>query len=155
MASPAVDSLAEIVVLNPNRYPEVARRRLANWLESVLGELAPQATSFAVRFVGDRAMRSLNSTYRAVDRTTDVLSFPGEETPEGHHLGDVAISVPVARRQAAEREHPVEVELGSLLLHGVLHCLGHDHETDEGEMRRIELRLRRRWLDQRGIELRP
>ena len=66
------------------------------------------------------------------------------------HLGDVVISVPAARRQAARLGHGVDVELRVLLLHGVLHCLGHDHETDDGSMERLELRLRRRWLDDGG-----
>jgi probable rRNA maturation factor len=94
-------------------------------------------------------MRSLNSTYRSIDRSTDVLSFPGEEGPEGVHLGDVAIALPVARRQAAELGHSVDRELRCLLLHGVLHCLGHDHESDGGEMDRLELALRERWVDAR------
>lgn len=141
----------EIVLQNPNRYPEAAARRLRPWLEALVAELAaghePAPASFGVRFVGDRAMRAMNRDYRGRDRTTDVLSFPGEETPEGPHLGDVAVSVPAARRQAAEQGVPVERELRRLLLHGVLHCLGHDHESDGGAMERLERRLGRRWLD--------
>ena len=75
-----------------------------------------------------------------------VLSFPGEPSPEGAHLGDVAICYPVARIQAQRTGHPVSREVRLLLLHGVLHCLGHDHETDDGEMRKLERRLRRRWI---------
>ena len=92
-------------------------------------------------------MRLLNSTYRDIDGATDVLSFPGESTPEGRHLGDLAIAVPVARRQAKELGHSAERELRCLLLHGVLHCLGHDHEADDGEMDSLELQLRARWVD--------
>ncbi|MCP4201337.1 MAG: rRNA maturation RNase YbeY [bacterium] len=91
-------------------------------------------------------MRRLNRAFRGKDRPTDVLSFPGETTMDGIHLGDIAVSVPAARRQALERGHSVERELKVLLLHGVLHCLGHDHETDSGEMDRLERRLRRRWV---------
>lgn len=137
---------AEILVDNPNRYPEVEARRLRRWLGGVLEALAPTADSLAVRFVGDRAIRGLNRSYRSIDRPTDVLSFPGGETPEGSHLGDIAISVPAARRQAAERGHAVERELEHLLLHGVLHCLGYDHESDDGRMERLEHELRRRWV---------
>jgi probable rRNA maturation factor len=141
----------EIVLQNPNRYPEAAARRLRPWLAALVGELAagrrPAPASFGVRFVGDRAIRAMNRDYRGRDRPTDVLSFPGEETPEGPHLGDVAVSVPTARRQAAQQGVPVERELRRLLLHGVLHCLGHDHETDGGAMERLERRLARRWLD--------
>jgi probable rRNA maturation factor len=87
-------------------------------------------------------MRRANRTWRGKDKTTDVLSFPGEEG----HLGDILISVPEARRQTAAAGHPVERELKVLLLHGVLHCLGYDHEADQGEMERLERRLRRKWL---------
>ena len=110
-------------------------------------ELVPEASSFSVRFVGDRAIRGINRDFRGIDRATDVLSFPGEEGPEGRHLGDVAISIPTARRQAGERGETVERELRALILHGILHCMGYDHETDDGEMSRFERRLRARWLE--------
>ena len=101
-----------------------------------------------VRFTSDRELRRLNRTFRAKDRPTDVLSFPGERSGEGWHLGDVAISVPTARRQALEAGHETGEELRVLLLHGVLHCLGYDHETDDGAMERLERRLRRRWIEE-------
>jgi probable rRNA maturation factor len=132
----------EIALQNPNRYPEARARRLRPWLERLLDELAPEAMSLGVRFCGDREMRRVNRQFRDKDKSTDVLSFPGDEP----HLGDILISVPTARRQAAEAGHPAERELMVLLLHGVLHCLGHDHETDQGEMERLERRLRRRWI---------
>ncbi|HEX5760219.1 MAG TPA: rRNA maturation RNase YbeY [Thermoanaerobaculia bacterium] len=136
----------EVAIHNPNGYPEAAARRLRPWLEELVASLAPRAASFGVRFAGDRALRRVNRAYRGKDRPTDVLSFPGEGGPEGWHLGDVLVSVPTARRQAAAAGHPVERELKLLLLHGVLHCLGHDHETDGGAMARRERRLRRAWL---------
>lgn len=132
----------EIVLQNPNRYPEAQARRLRSWLERLVGELAPQAGSLGVRFAGDRELRRANRHYRGKDQPTDVLSFPGEEG----YLGDILISVPTARRQAESAGHSVERELQVLLLHGILHCLGYDHETDQGEMERLERRLRRRWL---------
>jgi probable rRNA maturation factor len=131
----------EIVLLNPNHYPETGVRRLRPWLAALVAELAPAAQSLGVRFVGDREMLRTNRQFRGQDKTTDVLSFPGEEG----HLGDVLISVPAARRQAAAAGHGVDAELKALLLHGVLHCLGYDHETDRGEMDRLERRLRRSW----------
>lgn len=131
----------ELVLLNPNHYPESGARRLRPWLTSLVAALAPGAESLGVRFVGDREMRRVNRHFRGKDRTTDVLSFPGE----GGHLGDVLISVPAARRQAAAAGHGMDRELRTLLLHGVLHCLGYDHETDQGEMERLERRLRRTW----------
>lgn len=140
-------SLQRVQLDNPNRYREAGARRLRPWFEEVVAELAhdPSAT-VAVRFVSDREMTRLNREFRGTDRPTDVLTFPGEKTVEGLHLGDIAVSVPTARRQALERGHSVERELELLLLHGVLHCLGYDHETDDGEMEQLERRLRRRWL---------
>ena len=119
--------------------------------------MAPGVDSLAIRFVSDREMRRLNATYRHRDRATDVLSFPGDgevadaAEPTGlpdteRHLGDVAISVPTARRQADQLGHSVETELRILMLHGVLHLLGYDHETDDGAMDQLEGRLRRRYI---------
>jgi probable rRNA maturation factor len=146
MPDPAEPPIVELTLGNPCRYREVRRRELAPWLRALLAELAPQADSFAVRFTSDRAMRELNHRYRGKDHATDVLSFPGGAGAEGHHLGDVVIAVPTARRQAAAAGDDTGAELRRLLLHGVLHCLGHDHDTDDGEMERLERRLRRRWL---------
>ncbi|HXO28175.1 MAG TPA: rRNA maturation RNAse YbeY, partial [Thermoanaerobaculia bacterium] len=106
--------MAEIALLNPNRYSEVSARRLRPWLERVLPELLRErplgalnslgaldalnslnslnALSVGVRFAGDRAMRRANRQFRGKDQTTDVLSFPGD----GAHLGDILISVPQA-----------------------------------------------------------
>ena len=138
----------EIVLLNPNRYPEAGARQLRPWLIRLLAEVAPAALSLGVRFASDREVRRANRAFRGKDKPTDVLSFPGED---GGHLGDILISVPTARRQAAAAGQPVERELRILLLHGVLHCLGYDHETDQGEMERLERRLRKRWIPA-GIE---
>ncbi|HEV8242186.1 MAG TPA: rRNA maturation RNase YbeY [Thermoanaerobaculia bacterium] len=143
----------DLALDNPCGYAEVRRRELRPWLLALLGELAPEAGSFAVRFTSDREMRRLNRDFRGKDKPSDVLSFPGERAPEPHrdaegrHLGDVVIAVPTARRQAEERSNAVERELRTLVLHGVLHCLGYDHETDGGAMERLERKLRRRWLD--------
>jgi probable rRNA maturation factor len=145
----------DLALDNPCGYAEVRRRQLRPWLVALLGELAPEAGSFAVRFTSDREMRRLNRDFRGKDKPTDVLSFPGESAAvasasrdgEGPHLGDVVIAVPTARRQAEERGDEVERELRTLVLHGVLHCLGYDHETDDGAMERLERQLRRRWLD--------
>ncbi len=155
-AAPAAprDGAREIALLNPNRYPEAAARPLRRWLAALLAELAPGSATLGVRFAGDRAVRRANRAFRGLDKSTDVLSFPGGEVPaEGTggagdvHLGDILISVPAARRQAAAAGHAAAREVRLLLLHGVLHCLGHDHETDGGAMERLERRLRRRWLD--------
>jgi probable rRNA maturation factor len=125
----------------------VAPGEIRLWLRAVIGELAPSARSLGVSLCGDRTMRILNREHRGLDKPTDVLSFPGGASLEGYHLGDIVISVPQARRQAEAAGHALDRELRLLLLHGVLHCLGHDHETDDGAMDRLERRLRRRWLD--------
>jgi probable rRNA maturation factor len=136
-----------LTLQNPNRYPEAASRRLRPWLSRLLKELVPAGQTLVVRFTGERVIRRLNREFRGQDRATDVLSFPGTKSIEGRHLGDIAISVPAARRQAAAAGHSVERELKILALHGVLHCLGHDHEADRGEMERLERQLRRRWIN--------
>jgi probable rRNA maturation factor len=155
----------EISLQNPNRYPGVKAAELRPWLDGVVAELAPAAATFAVLFCGDRAMRKTNRDYRGFDKTTDVLSFRGDLPPaaaaarwakaappfsagpaSGGHLGDLLISVPQAARQAAELGHGLDAELRILLLHGILHCLGFDHEADDGTMNRLEAELRRRFV---------
>lgn len=137
----------EVAFQNARRYREIEERQLAGWTERLVGELAPRAASFTVRLTDDREVQELNRRYREVDRPTDALSFSGGMTPEGWHLGDVVIAVPVARQQAAERGESIGIELRHLVLHGLLHCLGHDHESDDGTMARLEAELRRRWID--------
>ncbi|HWM94217.1 MAG TPA: rRNA maturation RNase YbeY [Thermoanaerobaculia bacterium] len=157
MKEPGIDSnpagLVEIVLQNPNRYPEAGARRLRPWLERLTAALLEREAgpaSLGVRFASDREVRRLNRDYRGKDKPTDVLSFPGDRagtSPDGsRHLGDVLISVPTARRQAEARGHSAEREIRVLLLHGLLHCLGYDHEADQGEMERLERRLRRTWI---------
>ncbi len=136
----------EVALSGASRWKALQASGLSIWMEELVAELAPEFDSVGVRFAGDQTVRRLNRDFRGKDKTTDVLSFPGEESPEGRHLGDIVISVPTAGRQAASRGAALEQEIKLLLLHGVLHCLGHDHETDKGEMERLEGRLRRRWL---------
>ena len=94
-----------------------------------------------VALVSDRKIRTLNRTYRRKDYATDVLSFPAGDSGT---LGDVVIATGVARRQARDAGHTLQTELRVLALHGLLHLLGYDHETDNGRMARLEARLRRR-----------
>jgi probable rRNA maturation factor len=98
-----------------------------------------------IAFVSDRKMRELNRMFRGKNGTTDVLSFPTEpdEFEESeNNLGDIVISLEQAERQAAENNLSFELEIKQLILHGILHLCGHDHETDAGEMNRLELKLR-------------
>lgn len=136
----------EVVLSGAGRFPRLPARGLTPWIEKLVADIAPEFDSVGIRLAGDRTLRRLNRDFRGKDKTTDVLSFPGEETPEGRHLGDIVVSIPTAERQAAERGATLLEEVKLLLLHGVLHCLGHDHETDRGEMEKLETRLRRRWL---------
>jgi probable rRNA maturation factor len=98
----------------------------------------------AVVFGGDDLLRRLNRDYRFKDQPTDVLSFEGGDKDIG--LGDVIISVPTARGNAARFARSLDQELEILALHGFLHVLGYDHETDHGEMEALEKRLRARFL---------
>jgi probable rRNA maturation factor len=100
---------------------------------------------FSVVFISDRRMKELNSFFRGKDSTTDVLSFPHEPDefdPDKSNLGDIVISAEQAERQAKENGLTLENEIKQLILHGVLHLCGHDHETDNGEMNARELELR-------------
>jgi probable rRNA maturation factor len=101
--------------------------------------------SATIAFVSDRKMRELNRKFRAKNSTTDVLSFPfaaDEFDLETNNLGDIVISVEQAERQARENDLTIENEIKQLILHGILHLCGYDHETDTGEMNRRELELR-------------
>jgi probable rRNA maturation factor len=95
----------------------------------------------SVLFCGDSRMRRLNREFRRQDRTTDVLAFPAAA---GALLGDIVVSVPYAARQARKRGEPSAREIERLLVHGYLHLLGFDHETDAGEMEALEAALRQR-----------
>lgn len=98
-----------------------------------------------VAFVSDSRMRELNRMFRGKNSTTDVLSFPTEpdefEDAE-NNLGDIVISAEQAARQAKENNLSLELEIKQLILHGILHLCGYDHETDSGEMNHLELKLR-------------
>lgn len=90
-------------------------------------------------------MRALNRQFRGKDAVTDVLSFPATHMPGvSSFLGDIVIAAGVAARQAREAGHPVNTELRVLALHGLLHLLGYDHDTDGGKMARAEARLRKK-----------
>ena len=131
---------------------------VARWLALVAPGRARGTVSLAL--VGDARARALNRRYRGIDRATDVLSFPtgpdllarGSQRPApgargpapSPFLGDIAIARGVARRQARTAGHSELTELRILALHGLLHLLGYDHERDNGRMRRVERRLRRK-----------
>jgi len=117
------------------------RKRLRLFQES-LAALVTKGRPFTCLLTTDAELRRLNATFLGQDYPTDVLSFPSVEGEES--LGELAISAPRAKAQATGFGHPVETEIEILMLHGVLHLLGHDHETDKGAMRRLESRWRQK-----------
>lgn len=143
-------------VENRQRSVRLSLRTAERFLRRVIRELGVGSDSVALCFVTDREMARLNEAYRKKKGTTDVLSFPAEERGKpvsvaarvrelrGKFLGDIAISPAVARRNAHAVGRSLSGEIHVLILHGVLHLLGYDHETDRGEMDRVEGRLRRR-----------
>jgi probable rRNA maturation factor len=118
------------------------RRELANFFREALA-LTGLTGAVSVLMTGDAAVRELNRRFRHQDKPTDVLSFPAAENASGI-AGDLVISLETALRQSAERRHSLDTEIKVLLLHGLLHLAGYDHETDEGQMQRREVRLRRK-----------
>jgi probable rRNA maturation factor len=107
-----------------------------------VGRDVGRGREFAVVVASDAAVRQANARFRGKRYSTDVLSFPDGERGR---LGDILISAHRAERQAREFGHQIEDELKLLILHGILHLVGHDHDADDGEMRRIEMRWRKRY----------
>lgn len=132
-----------VTVTNSTGRP-VPVRGLGPWLARLAPARARGEVSLA--FVTDARIRQLNRAYRGADKTTDVLSFPAQPShePVDGTLGDIAIAVGVATRQARAAGHTFGTEARVLALHGLLHLLGYDHETDTGEMAKVEHRLRLR-----------
>jgi len=147
------------VIVNLQRKIPLSVSHFRKVVENIRNNV-PEASGadFAVAFVSDRRMRELNSYFRKKDSTTDVLSFPhipdgfetqgtfSEAAADGENrvfLGDIVISAEQAQRQAEHAGHSLVREIEQLILHGVLHLCGYDHETDNGEMNRRELELRR------------
>jgi len=133
-----------VVLLNRQRRRRVHGDRLRRVLRGAARALRVSG-EIALVLSGDRAVRTLNARYRGEDAPTDVLSFPGLGGDEG--LGDIVISVETAERNARGLGRTLTQELDVLALHGFLHVLGYDHETDDGAMDRLERRLRHRLLE--------
>ncbi len=122
--------------------PRLTRREVAAFVRKVLLAVRKdeEISDVSIAFVDDETMKKLNRRFRQKNRTTDVLTFPGDCS----FLGDIVISVEQAKRQAANEGHSVATEVRYLLLHGILHALGYDHETDNSEMNALELKVRRK-----------
>ena len=140
-----------IVEVTGSAVPRLTRRDVTTFVRKVLLALRKdeEITDVSIAFVDDDAMKVLNRKFRHTNKTTDVLTFPADDSynepapkHRGKPLGDIVISVDQARRQAADEKHSIATEVRYLLLHGVLHALGYDHETDDGEMNKLELKVR-------------
>jgi probable rRNA maturation factor len=158
------------MILNRQRAVRVARRPLEVFLRSVQRRMDLRDSDVTICLVSDREIARMNETFRKKKGPTDVLSFPANQRPrilagakrvntEGRagaekrpesrraesYLGDIAIAPATARRYAKKNGRSLHDELRVLILHGVLHLLGYDHETDRGAMDRLEHRMRRRF----------
>lgn len=130
------------LLVNRQRKHRVDSAGVHRHLKGLTQELKIPGASFSVVFITDDVMRHYNLQYRGYDKATDVLSFRGGDG----YLGDILISTETAYNQARiSRTLSFDANIRRLLLHGLLHLIGHDHETDQGEMRAIERRLRRRF----------
>jgi probable rRNA maturation factor len=121
----------------------LSRSGLGRFLKSAQAAVGLEG-EVEVLLAGDRTLRRLNREYRGKDKATDVLSFPAAEELAGAYGGDLAISLDTAKRQAEEHGHTLRDEVRVLLLHGLLHLAGMDHEVDGGEMAEREGELRGR-----------
>lgn len=130
-----------VEVVNRQRGKKVDTEAWSNFAVKTLSAIGKHESSATIAFVSDKSIRKLNQQFRNIDKATDVLSFPADDET---NLGDVAISVQTAAAQAKENGLTFETEIAQLILHGLLHLSGYDHETDNGEMNRLELRLRKR-----------
>lgn len=145
-------------VNNRQQVVRLARPPLESFLRRVRNELGLEEESVTVCLVSDAEIARMNEKFRKKKGPTDVLSFPtvtrrrpirvrrgSRPVKRGKYLGDIVISPATARRYARKHERKLLSELQVLILHGVLHLLGYDHETDRGEMDRVERKLRKRF----------
>ena len=126
------------------RIPASVRRTPIERFARTLQKETTKGRPFDVLITGDAELRQLNRDFRGQDYATDVLSFPAADGAGDAHLGDIAISLGRARAQAHQFRHAIEDEVRILMLHGVLHLVGYDHEADSGTMARVEKRWRRK-----------
>jgi probable rRNA maturation factor len=146
------------MIVNRQRRVPVAIKPLEDFFECVRRELRFASESVTVELISDAAMARLNQSFRNKRGPTDVLSFPANGARPNqktervrallgarqNYMGDIAISPETARRNARRFSRTFPVEMRTLILHGMLHLAGFDHENDHGEMDRLERRLRRR-----------
>ena len=143
LIDPALDSTVPPSMARGAKLPSA--RTLTRFLSEAQSAIRLRG-QVTVLLTTDAAIRDLNRRFRGKDQATDVLSFPSTNVISGPEkiAGDLAVSVETARRQAAEQDHSLGVEIRILMLHGLLHLAGYDHETDAGEMEKRERTLRAR-----------
>src|SRR5216683_5893399 len=143
LAKPVRAAMIEIV--NRQRRRKINAKQWREFAENILAAIGTKKPDVMIVFVGDEAIKKLNRQFRGKNYATDVLSFPSEaeafEVENQAHLGEVVISVQRAAAQANGNGLSFSNELKQLILHGLLHLAGYDHETDKGEMNRLELKL--------------
>jgi probable rRNA maturation factor len=122
----------------------VDARALKTTMRSLMSAVGHADAAISVTLVDDAEIQDINREYRGKDKPTDVLSFPLEPEPftQEKLLGDIVISIDTAKRQAADYDAPLQREIYRLLIHGLLHVLGHDHE-EAGERKKMEAEERR------------
>ena len=130
-----------VEVVNRQRRLQLDTKAWSSFAVRALRAIGKSKASATIAFVSNKRIRELNRQFRGIDKATDVLSFPAEEES---NLGDVAVSVETAATQARENGLTLDEEIAQLILHGLLHLSGFDHETDNGQMNRLELKLRRK-----------
>jgi probable rRNA maturation factor len=137
-----------IEIINRQRVRKIITKAWLEFTQRALRTIDRSHQSATIVFVGDAAIKKLNRQFRGKNYATDVLSFPTNaerfESENQSRLGEVVISVERAAAQAKENGLTFQNEVQQLILHGLLHLSGYDHETDQGEMNRLELRLRRK-----------
>ena len=135
------------MIVNRQRRVPVAIHPLQQFYERVRRELGFAPESVTIQLISDETMARLNATFRKKQGPTDVLSFPANGARPAHgaeYIGDIAISPETARRNARRYSRSLPVEMRILILHGMIHLAGFDHDSDNGEMDRLERRLRKR-----------
>ncbi|HEV8138145.1 MAG TPA: rRNA maturation RNase YbeY [Pyrinomonadaceae bacterium] len=140
--------LAMVEIINRQRKHRVNLKKWRGFSQRAIKSIGTEKDDVSIVFVSNAAIRKLNRQYRGKDCVTDVLSFPSAherfENQLKANLGEVVISLERAATQSKENGLTIANEVEQLILHGLLHLCGYDHASDNGEMDRLELRLRRK-----------
>ncbi len=154
----ALSCLMRVDIVNLSKGRRVSAQKIKGKAHRILKLLKENQSELSLALVGNGQIQKLNSQYRHKNEPTDVLSFPQEENlPKGKKLlGDVVISVEQAEKQAKEGMKTLEMEIEMLLIHGILHLLGYDHEVSPKEarrMKRMETKIQRALCDPKNLTL--